>query len=273
IAEQVALAKWDTGTPVEDLSREGQVIAAAVEKGKASGLDQASVSDFFRAQIEANKLVQYASLAEWRRAGRPPDHKAVNLAGTIRPELERVDTELVAELAATAGIRASASCRTDVANAVARFVSAHGKSVRPLTAIALDRALAAVCGADVPIENFEGRDSPAPWTLSTGPEFPGATGSLTLVTGYSGHGARLGYDLSHGGKYVGAFLSSPKPVTAAAVGFWVKYPANIRIRLRVTDSSGQTLQFNLSRPFGTDAGAWCQQVVSLDGPNSWWGGA
>src|SRR5262249_9991321 len=136
IAEQVALAKWDTGTPVEDLSREGQVIAAAVEKGKASGLDQASVSDFFRAQIEANKLVQYASLAEWRRAGRPPDHKAVNLAGTIRPELERVDTELVAELAATAGIRASASCRTDVANAVARFVSAHGKSVRPLTAIA-----------------------------------------------------------------------------------------------------------------------------------------
>lgn len=85
IAEQVALAKWDGGRPVEDPSREAQVILDAIKKGEARGLDQASVSDFFRAQIEANKLVQYSLLAEWRRIGKAPDHSPVDLAGTIRP--------------------------------------------------------------------------------------------------------------------------------------------------------------------------------------------
>lgn len=145
IAEQVALAKWDSGTPVEDVSREAQVILDAAKKGEARGLDRASVSDFFKAQIEANKLVQYSLLAEWRRVGRAPDHKAINLAGTIRPELDQVDTALIAELEETAGIRASASCRTDIAKAVGEFVSAHRKSLSPLKAIALDRALGAAC--------------------------------------------------------------------------------------------------------------------------------
>lgn len=64
IAEQVALAKWDTGTPVEDAAREAQVIASATKAGESRGLDPASVSNFFRAQIEANKLLQYSLLAE-----------------------------------------------------------------------------------------------------------------------------------------------------------------------------------------------------------------
>jgi chorismate mutase len=59
IAEQIALAKWDSGTPVEDASREAEVIANAVKMGDSRGLDQATTSNFFRAQVEANKLVQY----------------------------------------------------------------------------------------------------------------------------------------------------------------------------------------------------------------------
>jgi chorismate mutase len=108
-------------------------------------LSQAEVSDFFRAQIEANKLVQYSLLAEWRRAGKAPGHTPVNLAGTIRPELDHVETELIAELANTADIRASASCRVDIAKAVGKYVSAHKNSFDPLKAIALDRAMAAAC--------------------------------------------------------------------------------------------------------------------------------
>src|SRR5215469_9750281 len=56
IAEQVALAKWDSGTQVEDVPREAQVISDATKQGEARGLGQASVSDFFKAQIEASKL-------------------------------------------------------------------------------------------------------------------------------------------------------------------------------------------------------------------------
>ncbi|HWO30716.1 MAG TPA: gamma subclass chorismate mutase AroQ, partial [Candidatus Acidoferrum sp.] len=104
MAEQVALAKWESGAPVEDVPREEQVIVRAIKAGASRGLDQAAVSNFFRAQIEANKLVQYSLLAEWRRVGQAPDHTPVNLAETIRPELDQLETALIAELAETAGL-------------------------------------------------------------------------------------------------------------------------------------------------------------------------
>ena len=69
----------------------------------------------------------------------------INLASKIRPELDQVDTELISELAQTARIRARASCRTDIAKAVGKFVSAHRNSFTPPRATALDCALAAAC--------------------------------------------------------------------------------------------------------------------------------
>ena len=84
IAEQVALAKWDNGMPVEDAPREDQVIGSAMKAAQSRGLDPTSVSNFFRAQIEANKLVQYSLLADWRREGRAPNHAPVDPAATIR---------------------------------------------------------------------------------------------------------------------------------------------------------------------------------------------
>jgi chorismate mutase len=144
-AEQVALAKWDSGTPVEDAVREAQVIASATKAGESRGLDPAWVSNFFRAQIEANKLIQYSLSADWRRVGKAPDHSQVDLAITIRPELEQLGTQLIAELAETADMRASSSCRADIAKAVGKYVSAHKKEFTPLRVIALDRAMAATC--------------------------------------------------------------------------------------------------------------------------------
>jgi len=145
IAEQVALAKWDNGMPVEDAAREDHVIGSATKAGQSRGLDPTSVSNFFRAQIEANKLVQYSLLAEWRREGRAPDHAAVDLASTIRAELDEVDKALIAELEESKVIRARASCRTDIAKAVGKYASAHRKQFSSLKAIALDRALAIAC--------------------------------------------------------------------------------------------------------------------------------
>ena len=145
IAEQVALAKWDSGAPVEDTSREDHVIVSATKAGQSRGLDPTSVSNFFRAQIEANKLVQYSLLAEWRRAGKAPDHTPVDLASKIRPELDEVDKTLIAELEESTAIRGSASCRMDIAKTVGKYVSAHENTLGPLQAIALDRALATAC--------------------------------------------------------------------------------------------------------------------------------
>jgi chorismate mutase len=52
IAEQVALAKWDSEAPVEDQAREAQVISDAVKVGEARGLKSDELAQFFRAQIE-----------------------------------------------------------------------------------------------------------------------------------------------------------------------------------------------------------------------------
>ena len=145
IAEQVALSKWDSGTPVEDAAREAQVIDSAVKAGESKGLDHAALSNFFKAQIEANKLIQYSLLAQWHRAGQAPDHTPVNLTSTIRPELDQMQTTLIAELAETSSIRASASCPTDIAKEVGKYVTVHKNSFSPLKAIALDRALASAC--------------------------------------------------------------------------------------------------------------------------------
>ena len=60
MARVVALAKWDTRLSVEDPAREAQVIMAAARDGESKGLNSTFVSNFFTAQIDANKLIQYS---------------------------------------------------------------------------------------------------------------------------------------------------------------------------------------------------------------------
>jgi chorismate mutase len=145
IAQQVALAKWDSGAAVEDLPREAQVITGAARDGASRGLDPTSVSNFFNAQIEANKVIQYSLLADWHRAGRAPTHAPIDLVATIRPELDQMQEALIAELADTVAIRASTTCRADVAKAIGKYVLVQKHEGGPLQSIALDRALAASC--------------------------------------------------------------------------------------------------------------------------------
>jgi chorismate mutase len=149
IAEQVALAKWDVHGAVEDTLREAQVIAGAVRDGVSRGLDGTAVASFFRAQIEANKLVQYALLAQWHRNGGAPAHASVDLATDIRPRLDQLQLTLVSELANTASLRASEACPVALTKAVQTHLAARHHSVGPLSVIALDRALAATCNAAV----------------------------------------------------------------------------------------------------------------------------
>ena len=143
IGEQVALAKWDSGKVVEDTPREAQVIRDAMKDAK--GLDESSVSNFFKAQIEANKFVQYALLADWYRAGKAPEHAPVDLLKVIRPQLDEVQKSLIAELMDTTAVRTSKTCHADVAKAVGKYVSTHAHAGGPINAAMLDRSLAGAC--------------------------------------------------------------------------------------------------------------------------------
>ena len=145
IAERVALAKWDSGAAVEDGPREAKVIQSAVKDGNALGLDSTQVEDFFRAQIEANKVVQYSLLADWRREGRAPVHAPVDLVKEIRPQLDEIEKQLIAELSGTLSVRSATSCSLYVAKAVGEYVDAHKLKVDSRDAVVLDRAMAATC--------------------------------------------------------------------------------------------------------------------------------
>lgn len=123
------------------------------------------------------------------------------------------------------------------------------------------------------IDDFEGPAAPAPWVFYDGGGF-GAAGSLTLGQGHVGHGAHLAYDFTGGGACVGAELYLAAPLSAPAIAFWVRSPADVFIGFRVLDGSGQWLQYNLTRPFGDqDPAAWYRQAVELDAPLYHWGGA
>ena len=145
LAQEVAFAKWQTGTAVEDPPREEHVIASAVSEGKTEGLDPAIVYRFFRAQIEANKVVQSSLLSAWHRVGKAPDHQAKDLATTIRPQLDEIQKQLIEELVTTAPVRASSTCRLDLASAVSGYLTTHQLSPVDVQATALKQSLTAFC--------------------------------------------------------------------------------------------------------------------------------
>jgi hypothetical protein len=129
-------------------------------------------------------------------------------------------------------------------------------------------------GGNQLIDDFEGANSPSPWTFSNGPEFPGATGSLSSGVGYHGKGAHLFYDFRPGGNYVSANLRLPAMLSGDAIAFRARTPAGARVTLRINDAADQVLEYRLWRPLeATDVNAWYQQTVRLDAPTSHYGGA
>ncbi|QQZ42508.1 chorismate mutase [Pseudomonas sp. SK3(2021)] len=139
IADQVALSKWDSHKPVEDRPREREVIAGAVAQAPAYKLDGAAVEQFFAAQIEANKLVQYAHLSEWTLQAQAPNAPRPDLVGQIRPQLDRLQKRLLQQLADFSPHRNDPQCPQWLAQAT------HGADRAPLRQLALIRAIAELC--------------------------------------------------------------------------------------------------------------------------------
>ncbi len=123
------------------------------------------------------------------------------------------------------------------------------------------------------IDQFESPTAPEPWSFNRGAEFPGATGSLTRGKGHAGSGAHLSFNVAGGGNYVGADRSLTLPLEAAAIRLWVQHPGGVNIQIRVTDQTGQTLQYSPTRPFeATEAGDWYRLTVKLGPTTEHWGG-
>lgn len=144
LADRVAAAKYGTGAPIDDPSREQQVLDAAAEEADGLGLDPDEARAVFKDQIEANKVVQRALFRAWDSgAARPPAHRPT--LGEIRPLIDGVNHRLLAELAITEGPRHTTRCAPRLV-AAQRTVTVQLR-LSPLHQTGLLRALPSVCPA------------------------------------------------------------------------------------------------------------------------------
>lgn len=98
--DDVARNKWNSGAPIEDLPREREIIDTLGRQAADFHLDAAIARNFFRAQIEASKIIQHARFAEWRTRNQPPFKNIPDLRDHLRPALDALTPQLMQALAA-----------------------------------------------------------------------------------------------------------------------------------------------------------------------------
>jgi chorismate mutase len=108
VAEAVAAAKYGSPRPIDDPAREAVVMAGAMNRARAVQADPDVARRFVAAQMEANKLVQRGLFAHWRDEPGCAPTRRPDLAREVRPDLDRIDEQLMRLLPrlATPGCRA-----------------------------------------------------------------------------------------------------------------------------------------------------------------------
>ncbi len=114
IADKVAAAKFGTPAPIDDPAREQAIYDSVSAQAPALGLDPADTVRFFRAQIEANKAVQRGLYARWTAHPSEAPTTRPDLATEVRPVIDRLNKELLSELAATRSVRAARWCPVEL---------------------------------------------------------------------------------------------------------------------------------------------------------------
>ncbi|GAA1493286.1 gamma subclass chorismate mutase AroQ [Curtobacterium herbarum] len=99
LADPVAQSKWLSGKPIADPVREQAVVDEAVSLARQEGVDPDLVTRVVRSQISASKVVQRGLITSWTHDPASAPTTAPDLA-TIRPQLDAIDTDLVAAIGA-----------------------------------------------------------------------------------------------------------------------------------------------------------------------------
>jgi chorismate mutase len=132
LGDRVAAAKFGTGEPIEDPVRERELLESVNRLSAVAGIDPALSGRFFADQFEANKVVQRGLYELWtahpdRRPLRRPD-----LATEVRPQLDRITTQMIAQLAVTVARRCTRHPEPDTANLDALHIRAVWVALRSL---------------------------------------------------------------------------------------------------------------------------------------------
>ncbi|MEV0611842.1 gamma subclass chorismate mutase AroQ [Nonomuraea sp. NPDC050404] len=145
LADKVAAAKFGTNTPIEDPVREKQVLDRAAVLAGEAGIDVPDTVTFFRAQTEMSKVVQKGLYDRWTRHPELAPTERPDLATEVRPQLDRITTQFIDQLAATTGVRGpTARCKT--ALAISTIKTDHRYRLDRLHKRALKGAVKPLCG-------------------------------------------------------------------------------------------------------------------------------
>jgi chorismate mutase-like protein len=94
----VARYKWNQRSAIDDPVREQQIIDGLKREAEAMGVPAKWAERFFRAQIEAAKLIQRDLFARWERDGQGTFADAPDLVSVTRPKLDALTPQLLREL-------------------------------------------------------------------------------------------------------------------------------------------------------------------------------
>jgi chorismate mutase len=101
----VAAAKFGTTEPIDDPVREQQVLDSVATMSKTLSIDPVFSVQFFRDQIEANKVVQRGLYREWEaHQERRPTYRP-SLSTEVRPQLDVITSQILEQLQATDSVR------------------------------------------------------------------------------------------------------------------------------------------------------------------------
>jgi chorismate mutase-like protein len=96
---EVARWKWNRQAAIEDLPRERAQLESLRARALAAGVSPESVDRFFGAQINAAKQLQFELFDRWRREQTGAFNGVLELDADLRPEIDRVTTEMLGVLA------------------------------------------------------------------------------------------------------------------------------------------------------------------------------
>ncbi|MDG9881521.1 gamma subclass chorismate mutase AroQ [Pseudomonas sp. GD04058] len=144
-ARLVAIYKSKARLPLEDLKREQEVIASAVEAGKRHGLSEDRVRTFFADQIKASKFVQSAVMTNGLFEKLPDLAPGEDLA-SLRIVLDQIQEELLSSLAAFDNANYRERCRILVGTALESKKREKGYPLMMMAATA--QATISLCKSD-----------------------------------------------------------------------------------------------------------------------------
>ncbi|MGY2007026.1 gamma subclass chorismate mutase AroQ [Nocardia gipuzkoensis] len=149
-ADAVAAAKWAAAgehgvePAIDDPAREAEVYDAMARLGNSRDLPENWVRQVFLGQIEAHKTVQRGLMLRWRFDPAAAPEATAGLA-SVRPAIDRVNVEILDQLATRRTQLAAPDCAERLARSVFGVFTTGGGD--PLHRAALVRAAASLCPA------------------------------------------------------------------------------------------------------------------------------